>query len=1083
MDYSNLVRYTEQGKHEMLSMPATYHQAAVRCWKKKPKFFESGPLDTLTPYVVCASQTTKIPSAVTRSGGGGGSGSSSSSSSPSPYCCDPDPLITLSINDDSNCYQLMKRAKPTICPITDVTCLLRMKIGECLELPMKGAWSLAVDALLPDNKTRLTREARGTYDLHYLLASSEGQPLHSITIDVSDKSTHQQAYKNMVPVTKMKLELGVIKGTECSPKYFVKTVVIFVKYGGSPCCYQAQEQMMQTNIGDCISMYPKISDTVKEALMHDLDEVLKPYQEAPQKFAEMQYCVRDSGLTRVKNSMNKKIKEDALFDIGNLVNPIIATGILAKLFSKDHPFELHHPKLYDPGVVKKILGEVSPDLVNTLEMTYGTQFPNLHQLLSHTAGLPQHMPVMPRSVRKDVNQDRTRDTTEETFAKDLEKARKLEVLKLYDPGAKMLQSQPGSIILGMILRELMELDTVQEAVIQIARDVFRMNDALYDPLSVKSNADRLIPSPAKHTIGDLGAYGAAGGLYATAEDLSNFSHEFVKKDPELSVVMLMMPLAVISKSVPVYYGYGTTFIDDHSKPGTTMVIMGSRTEHGHSAQVIVYPDYRVSVSYITNVNPFLLSPKFMLNLPVKLLNVIAGSPQYHRHTESKKRSTREDGVMEPAVGLSPGYMAYYATVYAYSENLHRRSQITFNENKFLKIVGDSRFSSIVTDNQGLRQFVSFGKLAEGSYMIPISFNLKEIPSAYIMPDPYNLFENNKTMWRVVDSDGLPIDYVVLEEAKDHTISAITLNGEVFFNQDVLEELLSTIKEREQEIESSVDQIRAGIDQEYRDTSQKIGFWVPLGLGLAGGYLLGRHVQRRRKHHDYYYNDRHHYSQYPPPSYYIRAPIMKAVGTNLKQEEQAHSFSLDNSSEYVKCLKEGGIPYQELNKAIEEEGLKEDINKGIEEVQLGRKVDEDEEEEEEEDEDEDEDEIDGENIGGVYKEEEEEQGDEYDNDEEIENVGGRRGGGGGGGGGRRSGGGGGGRRSGGGGGGGGRRSGGGGGLGGGRRRGRGRGRGLFGGLWFRPRHGGYGHYYPPCRWVWDPVTLSYRCLYPGQIAYY
>lgn len=172
--------------------------------------------------------------------------------------------------------------------------------------------------------------------------------------------------------------------------------------------------------------------------------------------------------------------------------------------------------------------------------------PSLHQLLTNTAGLPQHIQLAPEAfydklleVLDDAEQ---RELTENDEADEIELANQLKNVNLIDlPGVRVFDSDLGWAIIGIIIRKLSGYQNQRKAMLETAR-MLGMNSSYFIPNSMAKLSSEKYCNILKHRGHCHRVFAANAGLVCTATDLDNLIQRFHSKiEPISGMNNLMQP--------------------------------------------------------------------------------------------------------------------------------------------------------------------------------------------------------------------------------------------------------------------------------------------------------------------------------------------------------------------------------------------------------------------------------------------------------------------------------------------------------------------------------------------------------------
>ncbi len=214
----------------------------------------------------------------------------------------------------------------------------------------------------------------------------------------------------------------------------------------------------------------------------------------------------------------------------------------------------------------------------------------IHQLLTHTSGLPHNEGIENYWAEKSKKEMTVREVISEINKLDL----------LHAPGAEMKYSSPGYYLLGVLIERV--YDKLYQQVLK---------GKILDPLHMESSGantpeklvnafhllqEKLVPAPYRN----YSMLKGAGDMYATAEDLLKWGRSFFNG----RLLGESTLKTVLNNQLPYAYGW---FVDADSP---LRYYHGGGT-WGYSGYLAIYPEEEVSIIILSNVS----------SLPVKAMGV------------------------------------------------------------------------------------------------------------------------------------------------------------------------------------------------------------------------------------------------------------------------------------------------------------------------------------------------------------------------------------------------------------------------------------------------------------------------------
>lgn len=213
---------------------------------------------------------------------------------------------------------------------------------------------------------------------------------------------------------------------------------------------------------------------------------------------------------------------------------------------------------------------------------------NLHQLLSHTSGIPHNEGISDYWISKSRLPLSKQEAIREILSMKL----------LFSPGTDMKYSSPGYFLLACILETV--YNKTYESIFEekIARRLSLDHSGIYA-------TGKIVPGmvSAYHQLSDslvapfrdFSLMKGSGDLYSTADDLSKWNNSFINNRVWSGTVQQAV-FDIQNKHQP-YYGYGW-----YVRTGKRLAYYHGGGTFGTSALSAWYPDEKVSVIILSNVS-------------------------------------------------------------------------------------------------------------------------------------------------------------------------------------------------------------------------------------------------------------------------------------------------------------------------------------------------------------------------------------------------------------------------------------------------------------------------------------------------
>ena len=213
---------------------------------------------------------------------------------------------------------------------------------------------------------------------------------------------------------------------------------------------------------------------------------------------------------------------------------------------------------------------------------------NLHQLLSHTSGIPHNEGISDYWISKSRLPFSKQEALKEILSMKL----------LFDPGSDMKYSSPGYFLLACILESVYGLPfelILEEKILRPLRlshsGVYATGKIVPGMVSTYHQLSDSLISPFR----DFSLMKGSGDLFSNADDLSTWNNSF--SDKKVWNKNIQQSLFKVQTKHPPYYGYGW-----YIRPGKRLAYYHAGGTFGTSALSAWYPDDQVSVVILSNIS-------------------------------------------------------------------------------------------------------------------------------------------------------------------------------------------------------------------------------------------------------------------------------------------------------------------------------------------------------------------------------------------------------------------------------------------------------------------------------------------------
>lgn len=213
---------------------------------------------------------------------------------------------------------------------------------------------------------------------------------------------------------------------------------------------------------------------------------------------------------------------------------------------------------------------------------------NLHQLLTHTSGIPHNEGISDYWISKSRLSLSKQDALKEIFSMNL----------LFEPGTETKYSSPGYFLLACILESVYNQPYQLILEEKILRPLGLKHTGIYTTgkivpgmVSIYHQLSDSLISPFR----DFSLMKGSGDLFSNADDLSAWNNSFADKKIWSSNIQEL--LFRIQTKLQPYYGYGW-----YIRPGKRLAYYHGGGTFGTSALSAWYPDDQVSVVILSNIS-------------------------------------------------------------------------------------------------------------------------------------------------------------------------------------------------------------------------------------------------------------------------------------------------------------------------------------------------------------------------------------------------------------------------------------------------------------------------------------------------
>ena len=892
------VKTKRYAKKYNLSIPDAYFLATSRAMRRRSSL--TGSLETLMPYMLVSLHANRKRALARHNLG--------------KFYFEPVLHVHFCIHDEAGNVVVQAEGDPVLTVHDETHSFLHLPVQGRTCIPERGEWAITVSLTDKDTGECVKREITGVYDLGYLVFKQGEEPTMDMFIDLHDSSRQHAYHKNSVPLAR-----AVVKLVKADQSLFFPAALELYCDHGEPHQHHVHHHRCMRHLlhkhakhgahfhelsgvralgADMEQPAPSVStlDTLKEKL----NDVMVRYTEAQQLGKRVEWALRDGTSTRTVQEIVPTSPEVPLYyDAHTITHVIMAAGLLLRLLRVDGHVEGIEPKqLHDPAFLEDTLGKDS-GIVKVLRRIYvHTSMPTLSHLLLHTAGLPEYLPTSARRVINDIISGNITPPTEDEYVAILNEAVDGGLESMWNPGSVHHYSHVGYVIIGMVLQRLAQ-KPVKDVILEDARAIFGMSECSFIRYESEEDASKLVAGFADVLPGDPGVEAANRGLVVTATDMAAMAATFVTAPVKPEVNLLMKPAFQISKTLPLFSTYGGGIVDDHSVRSARTLKFHSYVEQGSSITIFVYPEYAVSFVYVTNVVPALVGTGYRARLHAQVLRQIVESGKYKKLAVINRSADTH----EPAVDLPSGYAATVTSMVERLSTEENKKLILEEVARFLAVTGNRVFSSFITDASGNAEYVEFSQNSKHPMLVSMMFNGAPENVLHISPD---VCPDKKMLWKVTNPEGLLTEPVLVWELEEPAHgTAVTVNGQVYFDNAVLEKLLAVVKTRKEEQLKSVDSMKMDIDPKYRDEVSKIGApgwaWPFLG-GLALGGLAGAAAYYPWYRRPAYYSPVYAYPR--PVRRYPRWYYYPYIRGNVNETDKLDTASTERTKDYIKALKDG-----------------------------------------------------------------------------------------------------------------------------------------------------------------------------------
>lgn len=902
-----------------LALPDAYYFAVSKAMKKRAKQFH-GSLETLMPYMLVSPHVNRKQCLRKHNLG--------------KFYFDPVLNVHFCLHDQDGQEVVHADGSPFLVVQDETHSFLNLRVEGHTCIPSCGEWSITVSMTDKHTGETVRRELTGVYDIGFLAFQHAGESTMDMFVDLHDGSQGHVYHAHAIPLARAVVKLVRSEGDA----FYPVALELYCDYGEPHQHHVHHHRCMRhlhhvharhqrhhhhrghvfgvlgaAHIGaeagqeeSATGSAPPAALTL-ELLKEKLRSVMSKYIEAPQAGGRTEFALLDGtpakpvleNLQLPDSGKGSQEVTMAYYDAHTITHVILTAGLLQRLYRIDGYVEGTEPRqLHDPEFLVTWLGKDS-DITKALRRIYVHHgMPTLAHLLLHTAGLPEMLPVSAKRLVSDVTSERITHPTESEYATMLSEAADVGLEAKWAPGSAHDHSFVGMVIAGIVLSNLARAP-LKDVIVEDARRIFGMTQCAYIRYESEVEANRVVRSYAAVLPGDPGVEAANRGLMVTASDVAAFANTFVATPMAPEVSILTKPIVQISKTLPGFACYGGGVVDDQSVRTARTVKFHSYVEQGHTISVFVYPEYGVAFSYATNVIPALVGTGYKARLHAQVLRAIVDSGRYPKLAVMNRSAETK----EPAVDLPSGYNAMVAEMAERLGNEENKKRILEEVNRFLALVDKRVFSALITDASGNVETVEFFKDDKHPVMATMVPNGAHEHAVRISPD---VCPDGKLLWKLVNPEGLLTEPVFLWELDSPVPGmAVTVYGQVYFEESLLNALLAAVKKHMADQMKSVDTTKLEIDSKYRAEVLRIGApgwaWPFLG-GLALGGVAAAAAYYPWYRRPAYYAPMYAYPY--PVRRYPRWYYYPYIRGNVNETEKLEIANSGKTAEYTQTLKEG-----------------------------------------------------------------------------------------------------------------------------------------------------------------------------------
>jgi CubicO group peptidase (beta-lactamase class C family) len=219
----------------------------------------------------------------------------------------------------------------------------------------------------------------------------------------------------------------------------------------------------------------------------------------------------------------------------------------------------------------------------------------LHQLLTHTSGIPNYPDMTPRAKELERLHATPREMLEIAATKPLE----------FKPGTQLHYSNTGYILLGMAIEKI-SAQTYAEFLKKNIFDPIGMAHSGYDDqaaiLSNRASGYSVRDGQTINaTFGDMSYPFSAGGIYSTVEDMERWCQALMTQGALLTATSLRQMFAIYPETIAFgeqNYGYGVVIAHKFGK----LLYYHGGGRYGFGGILQEYPQEHVSIIVLANTD-------------------------------------------------------------------------------------------------------------------------------------------------------------------------------------------------------------------------------------------------------------------------------------------------------------------------------------------------------------------------------------------------------------------------------------------------------------------------------------------------